>query len=983
MSEPPRLRRVEEIYHEALARGPAERDAYLQAECGSDMSLLEEVKSLLGYEGEARQFLSEPAPRAVTQKVAVSRGTRLGPYEVEELIGAGGMGEVYRARDTRLGRAVAVKVLPDHVARDEDALARFSREARTIGALSHPHICALHDVGREGEVDYLVMELLEGETLAERLRRGPLRLEQVLRHAVTIADALAAAHARGIVHRDLKPGNVMLTREGTKLLDFGLAKLRPLDGWDGKSTEATGTREELVAGTPPYMAPEQLERGTADARTDIFALGAVIFEMATGERAFTADSPARLLAKVLEADAPSLAALRPGVPPALDRLVGRCLRKDPAERWQAAADVGLRLREISDQEDESDARGRRFVSRWAIPAIAVAALISLVAVAAFERWPRPRVSPIVIRSHIDFPPDVALVNHPSRTAFALSPDGTELVWAGRPNNTAEFTQWGLYARRLDSDQVRRIAGTEEAIAPIFSPDGRSLAFFTRGNTRLRKVPVEGGLAVDLAETSLPMYGAAWLPDGRILVALTDGLGWLPVEGGGLRQLTQVDRQHEDGHVLPFVLPNARAALFTVMPHAWGPRARIEGVSLTGGARKVVVDDAADARYLPSGHLVFVRRGVLMAAPFDPIQLELQAPPVPVVNGVVQALDMPSPVANTGAGQFVTSSSGLLAYVAGGPFEFPAVELVLVDTAGHAERLPGFDKPAVSAQSQFSPDGRLLAFVEQARSGLLWLFDVERKTYRRLSHDGVAGCPVWSPDGTRLVVSWSKGGLLQLWELPVEGGEWRRLVESDGFDCATDWSPDGRFLAFSRSAAPGPSREIMLYDFEERAVTPFLPMKAWSPAFSPDGRWLAYASEESGRIEAYVTSFPDRARTATVSQLGGESPFWSRDGRTLFYRTLLPSVEGRAAFMGMAGATYSLVRVEVRAGPALALGPPRTLARLPEGFIPLKPGRCVDQHPNGRFLVGRFTKPFPDTPITRLELVHNWFAELKRVSPRQR
>jgi serine/threonine protein kinase len=315
VSDSHRFKRAEELYHAAQAQEPGQRDAFLKNACGGDASLLEEVKSLLDQVDGAKRFLEHPAADALTRKVGVNRGTRLGPYEIEEFLGAGGMGEVYRARDTRLDRAVAVKVLPDEVAKDKDALARLTREARAIASISHPHICALHDVGRDGEVDYLVMELLEGETLAERLRRGPLRLEDVLRHAIEIADALAAAHSHGLVHRDLKPGNVMLTRAGAKLLDFGLAKRRPVEPLADRSTERTDTRDDLVAGTPPYMAPEQLERGTADTRTDIFALGAVIYEMTTGERAFAGDSPARVIASIMEGEAPVARVSATGIAP--------------------------------------------------------------------------------------------------------------------------------------------------------------------------------------------------------------------------------------------------------------------------------------------------------------------------------------------------------------------------------------------------------------------------------------------------------------------------------------------------------------------------------------------------------------------------------------------------------------------------------------------------------------------------------------------
>jgi serine/threonine-protein kinase len=905
---------------------------------------------------------------------------RLGPYVVEELIGAGGMGEVYRALDTRLGRAVAVKVLPDHVAKDTAALARFSREARTIATLSHPHICALHDVGREGDVDYLVMELLEGETLAERLKHGPLKLERVLRHAIEIAEALAAAHARGIVHRDLKPGNVMLTRVGAKLLDFGLAKLRPIDGPDG-GEDRTASRDDVVAGTPPYMAPETLERGTADARTDIFALGAVIYEMATGDRAFAGVSPARLIASIVEGEAPSLASRRPGTPPALDRLVAKCLRKDAAERWQSAQDVAFRLIEIAEADPSSDGRAARSSLRWAIPAMALVAVTSLLTGVFVEHRRRPTPRGGVVRSQIDLAAEMALPGHPWHTLLALTPDGKELVWSGRLNGVPAPASATLYSRRLDTGEVRRIPGTEGAVAPVFSPDGRWIAFHAPvdGRRKLRTVPVEGGLAVDLAEWSEPPMGMTWAADGRIFVGRPDrGLQWVSSEGGPLHELTTADRLHEVGHRLPHVLPGGRALLFTAMPHPWGLESRIEAVTLSTGARKVVVEDAADARYLPTGHLLFVRRGVLMAARFDLARLELTTTAVPVVKGVSQALDIGG---NSGAAQFAVADSGLLVYAPGGPFEYPPLELILLDETGRPTPLPGFDKPAVTAQSRFSPDGRQLAFVEQARSGLLWLFDVERQTYRALSDAGTSGCPAWSPDGTRLVVSWSKAGPLQLWELPIQGGgDWHRLVESEVSDCASSWSPDGRFLAFTRASGPPSGDDIFLYNTETREIVPFLTQNAdqQTPVFSPDGRWLAYLSTESGPPEIYITSLPDRKQTITVSRLGGFAPIWSRDGRRLFYHTP-HSAKGQ-----------SMMSIDVRFNGSLSLGPPTFLfelpelfsSQLPELFSSMTPVRSVELHPDGRrFLVGKWASPpYTFSPTTRLQVVHNWFTELERLSP---
>jgi dipeptidyl aminopeptidase/acylaminoacyl peptidase len=406
-----------------------------------------------------------------------------------------------------------------------------------------------------------------------------------------------------------------------------------------------------------------------------------------------------------------------------------------------------------------------------------------------------------------------------------------------------------------------------------------------------------------------------------------------------------------------------------MPFLHGVKARIEVVSLETGERRVVVEDGADARYLPTGHLVFVRQGVLMAAPFDLSRLELTAPPVPVLEGVSQALNWGSDEDNSGAAEFTVSDSGLLAYAPGGIVEDKPVELLLVDEDGRTEPLPGFDRPLVSPQLHFSPDGRQLAFTEQHRSGLLWLFDVERQTFRPLSEGGMAVSPRWSPDGTRLAVGWAEAGPFHLWIVPTTGrADWARLTEGERWMWSPTWRPDGRFLAFVRGGPP--STDILIYRFADRQVVPLLSTEAneHSPEFSPDGRWLAYASNESGRMEVYITSFPDRERTLTVSRRGGEAPAWSRDGSQLFY------------YSRPSGGRRSMMAVTVRHDPELSLGIPTALFPLPDGVVALGT-RTYELHPDGRrFVVGRWVKPEPPPPITRIELVHNWFAELERLAP---
>jgi serine/threonine-protein kinase len=969
--------RVEGLYHAAMERPVAEREAFLDEACGGDEELRREVQSLLAVERDAERLMEEPAASAATQKLAVVRGTRLGPYEVMDLVGAGGMGEVYRARDTRLGRDVAIKVLPEHVAHDAGALARFGREARAAAALSHPHIAALFDIGATDGTHYLVMELLEGETLAARLRRGGLPEKDALRIGAEIAEGLGAAHAHGIVHRDVKPANVMLTRSGVKLLDFGLARLQRRPDASGETASMTGLGGDVLAGTLPYMAPEQLEGREADARTDIWALGCVLFEMLAGRRAFEGNSQAGLIAAIEKDDVPSVARRRPAASPALDRLVGQCLKKDPADRWQSSQDLALRLREIADSGSEAPASGRRVKSwRLVLPALGAAAALLAAGALAGRMWLRPAAEPggPVVRSFIDLPFGTQIPStphgaftHPGHTEIALSPDGTLLAWSGSPDGTAGKA--ALYLRAMATGEARRLPGTEGARQPLFSPDGRWIAFIAEG--KLRKVPVDGGLSVDVATGGGGAFlgdiamGAFWGENDRVLLgSWARGIREVPAGSGPGRDLTRVDLDLETGDYLPWALPGGRSLLVTTHPHYWGVRARVEAVSLVDGARKALAEDCADGRYLPTGHLVCVRQGALMAAPFDVGRLELKGPLVPVVPGVQQALNVSNLVENSGAGQFTVSRSGVLVYASGGIFEEPRGDLVLVDESGRMEPLPGFDRPLCSVQFQFSPDGRRLAFVERAQSGLLWLYDLERRTYRALSHDGMAGTHCWSPDGTHLVVSWSKSGPFKLWQVPVDGGgEWERLTRGGREEWVQSWSPDGSVLAFMRAA------DILLYRFADRQVVPFLatPANEMTAEFSPDGRWMAYVSDEDGRLDVHVTSYPDRRQTLVVSAEGGEVPVWSRDGRRLYY-----SSDDQA----------SLMRVDVRPGACLTLDPPSVLFQVkPNIFFG---NRAMVLHPDGRrFLFLRLAAPKPPTPITRLNVVHNWFTELERLCPTRR
>ena len=660
---PERWRQVERVCQEALDLDPGDRDAFLARVGGSDADLRREVESLLGLQPEAADLLERSAWEAAAEalghgtglpRTRMEPGQRLGPFEIDSLVGIGGMGEVYRARDTRLGRTVALKVLPPDAAADPDGRRRLETEARAVSALSHPNICALFDIGSDGGVEYLVMEFLEGETLAQRMARrraageaapSGLHLEEALEYSAQIAEALAAAHAAGIIHRDLKPGNVMLTRDGLKLLDFGLAKIKPVfvavdAAADGRG--ATRTASGIVMGTMNYMAPEQLSGGAADARSDIFAFGTLLYEMLTGRRAFEGASPAAVIPAILEGEPPALAERQPLAPPALDRLVRRCLAKDRGQRWESSLLAAQELRRIAAALADpgpvavpatgpltgpaASARAARAWLPWSIAAAAVVVAATAVAWQALRPLSRP--GPM---RRIDLDLGRGFTAHPRTGHVALSPDGSRIVFAGAGADSAP----DLFVRRLDrSDAVPLDTGGGGNL--FFSPDGRWLGYF-RGD-RLWKISLAGGRPVELcAAPEATSSGADW-GDGGFIVASVGPAGILsriPETGGTPIPLTTLDAgRGEAAHQWPQVLPGSDAVIFTSRARAGGASGgTIEAMSLATGLRTTLQRDGEFGRFLPSGHLVFVRRSTLFAVPMDAVRLRLTGRPVPVLGPV--------------------------------------------------------------------------------------------------------------------------------------------------------------------------------------------------------------------------------------------------------------------------------------------------------------------------------------------------------------
>jgi serine/threonine-protein kinase len=878
------------------------------------------------------------------------------------------MGEVYRARDTRLDRTVALKILPADLAESSERRARFEREAKAVSALNHPHICMLYDVGRQDDLDYLVLEYIEGETLAERLKRGSLSLENVLRYGTEIADALDKAHRLGIVHRDLKPANVMLTKSGAKLLDFGLAKLRGADPRPASSTlsdlvtiDKAGpeplTGDGRLLGTFQYMAPEQLEGKEADARTDIFTFGAVLYEMATGKKAFTGTSQASVVSAIMSSEPPPISRLRPMTPPLLDRVVKKCLAKEPNERWQTAKDLTDELQWIAGAADAAATPASPIDRapnhrRWAL----ISTLVCLTAgvVAGLASWMlRSGATAPVQRYAVSLSSGERFValNQPS---VALSPDGNFLVYvAGR----AGIRQ--LYLRSMNSFEAKPIPGTEGGFGPFFSPDSRSIGYFAGG--KLKRVSIGDGTSVTLADVPRP-WGAAWGPRDTIVFPRDwdTGLFQVAASGGTPQPITTVDRENgEAGHEYPDFLPDGNTVLLTV-PKDGGVNwddSLIAARSLDTGKQRVLIQGGTSARYVSTGHLVFIRFGALMAAPFDLKRLAVTGPPVPIIEGVQESI--------SGIGQYSVSRQGSAAYIPGVP-EGSRRTLAWVDRSGAAQPLPAAPQPYL--HPRLSPDGRKVAVWASRLNCDVMVYDLARETMTRLTFSEDNHAPIWTPDGKRITYESRKPATTfrLFWKPWDGGGPEERVAEddrkTDGISSAS-WSPDGRVLAYVDDYDhPRTGRDIWLLPLDgDRKPRPFLesPFNEETPIFSSDGRWLAYVSDESGRYEVYVRPYPGPGGKWQISTEGGAGPVWNRNGRELFYRN-----------------GNKMMVVEISTEGAFSAAKPKLLFET-EGPATYSTFPDYDVSPDGRrFLMIRDG----EQPATQVNVVLNWFEELKRKAP---
>ncbi len=907
--------------------------------------------------------------------MSLTPGTKLGPYEILAPLGAGGMGEVYKAKDTRLDRTVAIKVLPAHVASHPEVRQRFEREARAVSSLNHPHICTLFDIGSENGIDFMVMEHIEGDTLADRLKKGALPLDQALQYGIEIADALDKAHRQGVVHRDLKPGNIMLTKTGAKLLDFGLAKMTAAEtnagGLSALPTEAQPlTKEGSILGTFQYMAPEQLEGNEADARSDIFAFGSVLYEMVTGKRAFEGKSQASLIAAILEHEPPAMSTLQTMTPPVLDHVVRRCLAKDPDERWQTAHDLTAELNWIVEAGSQPGVTsplvpGRRVSRRLAAGILG----FLLGSVFVWNLKPGAPTAGSVTRLRMGLQPaeeiggfflETVLAGwRPTRTAVAFSPDGRHLVYRGGAGET-----WQLYLRPMDQAEASPMPGTEGAVGPFFSPDGQWVGFWANGE--LRKVRLTGGPSAAVCETPL-LFGASWGEENTIVFAqYTGGLWSVSADGGTPKELTTL-REGEVSHRLPEVLPGAKAVIFTVSKRSFEWKdAEIAMQDLATGERRVLVAEAADARYVRTGHLLYARLGTLMAVPFDLERLEVTGGSLPVIEGVMQAVYAGHSAIDTGAAQFSVSGAGSLVYVEGGTYPLLRKSLVWVDREGRAQPLGGTERGYW--HPRLSPDGRRVAvFISEPEQRDIFVYDISRGTLTRVTQEGANAYPAWSPDGKRVAFQSTTGGPANIFWVQPDGSALERLTTSENRQYPASWSPDGKALAFLE----GRDIWVLPFDNGEHEPRPVVQTRFEEeyPTFSPDGRWLAYTSDESGRREVYVQPYPGPGPRTQISVEGGMSPAWARNGRELFYRVLSG---------GRWGGKRKMMAVKITTDPTFIAGKPRMLFE-EAGYQPSEPFRSYDVAADGRFLMLEMAEQ-PSQRVTELRVVLNWFEELKRLVP---
>ncbi len=874
------------------------------------------------------------------------------------------MGEVYRARDTRLERAVAIKILPAQVSNDPVRKQRFEREAKTISSLNHPHICVLHDIGSQDGVDYLVMECVEGETLTKRLEKGSLPLEQVLKYGAQVADALDKAHRAGIVHRDLKPGNIMLTPTGAKLLDFGLAKPAPAGLVSGATLTAVApttpvTQEGTIVGTFQYMSPEQVEGKEVDGRSDVFSLGAVLYEMVTGTRAFEGKSQLSVASAILEKEPAPISTVKPMTPPALEHAVKRCLAKPPDERWQSASDLASVLKWITESGSQAGQPGGAELRRMKGERIAWLAAILLLLAALFTVYYRRPAAPNR--------PTWSYILPSERTAFSnfsgpavVSPDGQKLAFVAR---TAEGMDL-LWVRSLDAPSAQSIAGTEGAFYPFWSRDNQFLGFFAGG--KLKTVSAAGGAVLTLCDATGPR-GATWGDESTILFSLTwGGIQSVSASGGLPVAVTKLDASRsETSHRWPYFLPDGRHFFYLAANFTGGPAeaASVYVASLDLKENILLFHARSNVAYT-SGYLLFVQQGTLMARPFDEKRLELKGEPFPIAEHVLYNQLV-------WRGVFSASTNGVVAYM-GGATGSPG-QLFWFDRSG--KQLQAASGPGDFSWHEVSPDGQRVAVQtldSAAANYQIGVYDLSRGTNMRLTFGPWRNqSPIWSPDSQTVAYGANqKGRNNMLFQRKSDGtGGEQLLTESANNKFPTSWSADGRFIAYNSTPEGKSNSELWILPlFGDRKSFPFLETNSnvAEGRFCPRGGWIAYSSDESGRSEVYITSFPGHQGKWQVSQSGGSMPRWRRDGKELFYLT--PNGQLMAADINWSGTTLEIAVVHSLFRLRLAPGPPIYDLGPTAGQI------GYDISPDGQRILVNSPAESDAAPIT---VILNWPAELKK------
>jgi serine/threonine protein kinase/Tol biopolymer transport system component len=967
-----RWERVDKILQDALERAPDERPSFLDNACAGDERLRNEVEALVRSHEIAGSFLQKspslssltdrPKPTASGQFV----GKSLGPYAVKALLGSGGMGEVYLAEDTRLGRHVALKVLAAVFLDDVQLRWRFLREARSVATLTHPHICTLYDISQQDGTDFLVMEYLEGETLAARLQRGPLPLADALRYAIEVADALDKAHRHGIIHRDLKPGNIMLTKSGAKLLDFGLAKAER--GTRIAEDPADLTSKGIILGTLPYMAPEQLHGKNADVRTDIFAFGAVLYEAIMGQKAFQATSEASLIATILERE-PRPMSVREPTTRALERIVKVCLSKDPEDRWQSARDLRRELKWIAESTSVPDGtvsvttgNRRSWVAFLALSILVVLAGISGIQ---YFRSPPPASD---IRFEIEVP------NTINPDSIAISPDGTHIAYSTGVRQGGES---GLWVRSMNSLEARMLPGTDGALHPFWSPDGRFIGF--AAGRDLKKIETIGGLPETLARLGNVFLGGTWSREGIIVFADgTGGLRRVADSGGETAYVSELDKSLEQTqHYWPSFLPDGRQFLYL----AGSTKPENRGIyvgSLDSKNRVRLMAADSMARYAPPGDLFYIRQQELLVRPFDAARLQFKGEASSVAKDVRVNR-------STGGSPFAISDNGILIYRSG-IAPIPTRRWVWMDRTGKSSGPLPIPSPT-TLWLRLSPDGKRVAYSARgSRFEDIWIYDFDRDQETRLTSSGSDHLPIWSPDGKQLIfdsgridpalgIDRTMLHVLYTREATSATPDRLLLVPEPGFGLwAFDWSRTEPLLVYAQQENQIGTRDLWIMPLTgDRKPFPYVtsPFDEGAASISPNGRWLAYASNETGVHQVIVQPFPDPSGGKwQISSSGGTSPRWKRDGTELYY----VDREGQ------------IVAVRVNTDQNFEAGKPIPLFKTLQPVLGVGPALFYDVTPNGdRFLVllatgAVDTSRYPvqeaviPAPIT---VFVNWTSALKR------